>query len=273
MRLDFPAMMVLLVAVTGGIWAVDALFLSRRRRAAALEGAKGTGEGVGVAETMPPPVPKLVEYARSFFPVFLIVLLLRSFLAEPFRIPSGSMMPNLLVGDLILVNKFVYGIRLPVLENKLIELGSPERGDVVVFRYPQDPSTPFIKRIIGLPGDAIVYENKTLYVNGEPAPQAKIGTYTGIGSGRSMTGATLATETLDGREHDILFHSSYPSTRFETRVPEGSYFVLGDNRDNSRDSRFWGTVADELLIGKAFMIWMNWDNGQINWSRIGNSID
>ena len=266
--------MVLLVAVTGGIWAVDALFLSRRRRAAFMEGAGESADGGGaIAHSMAPPVPKLVEYARSFFPVFLIVLLLRSFLAEPFRIPSGSMMPNLLVGDLILVNKFVYGIRLPVLENKLIELGTPERGDVVVFRYPEDPATPFIKRIIGLPGDKIVYEDKVLSVNGEPAPQAVVGSYTGVGSGRNMTGASLRKEALDGREHDILVQPGYASGRFETEVPEGNYFVLGDNRDNSRDSRFWGTVPDELLIGKAFLIWMNWDNGQINWSRIGNSLD
>ncbi|NIM26731.1 MAG: signal peptidase I [Gammaproteobacteria bacterium] len=263
--------MVLLVLASGFIWALDALVLARRRRRAVPEVGE---EGEGDAAREPAPAPKIVEYARSFFPVFLIVLLLRSFLIEPFRIPSGSMMPTLLVGDFILVNKFVYGIRLPVSDRKIIEISKPERGDVVVFRFPEDPSTPFIKRVVGLPGDRIAYYNKVLYINGQQADQRLIGTYTGHGSGASMTGATLKQETLVDKIHPILIQAGYPSIDGKTVVPEGHYFVLGDNRDNSRDSRYWGTVADELLIGKAFTIWMNWDFGNgIDWERIGMGID
>ncbi len=188
MRFDFPTIMVLLVVASGLIWALDAFVLARRRRRA----VAGVAEGVdGEQAGEPRPAPKIVEYARSFFPIFLIVLLLRSFLIEPFRIPSGSMMPTLLVGDFILVNKFVYGIRLPVLDYKLFEVSQPERGDIVVFRYPLDPSTPFIKRVVGLPGDRIAYYNKVLYINGQQADQRLIGTYTGHGSGACNDGRRL----------------------------------------------------------------------------------
>ena len=271
MRFDFPTIMVLLVVASGLIWALDALVLARRRRSAVPDVAEGVD---GEQAAQPRPVPKIVEYARSFFPVFLIVLLLRSFLIEPFRIPSGSMMPTLLVGDFILVNKFVYGIRLPVSDYKLFEVSQPERGDVVVFRYPLDPSTPFIKRVVGLPGDRIAYYNKVLYINGQQANQRLIGTYTGHGSGANMTGASLKQETLKPITHPILIQTGYPSVDGKLVVPEGHYFVLGDNRDNSRDSRYWGTVPEELLIGKAFGVWMNWDLGNgIDWTRVGMSID
>jgi signal peptidase I len=264
MNLDFATILVLLVFVSGAIWAYDALILSRRRRReAALE------------EGREAPAPsKIVEYARSFFPIFLIVLVLRSFLVEPFRIPSGSMMPTLLIGDFILVNKFTYGIRLPVVDKKIIELGRPKRGDVVVFRFPEDPSIPFIKRVVGLPGDRVGYYNKQLYINGVLMPQEALGVYTGIGSGQSMTGADIRREDLDGVNHLILIEPGHPSLEGESVIPPGHYFVMGDNRDNSRDSRFWGTVPDENLIGKAFFIWMNWDwaGGGINWDRIGDVI-
>ena len=257
MRLDFPTIMFLLVVVSGGIWAWDALFLAPRRRAA--------------REDAPEP-PKVVEYARSFFPVFVIVLALRSFLVEPFRIPSGSMMPTLLIGDFILVNKFTYGIRLPILDKKIVELGFPQRGDVVVFRYPEDPSTPFIKRVVGIPGDRISYYNKVLYVNGDPAAQSELGTYVGTGKGANMTGASLKSEMSGQFEYRILLQQTpYPAMEGEIVIPDGNYFVLGDNRDNSRDSRYWGTVPDKYLIGKAFAIWMNWDHG-VDWSRLGMSI-
>jgi len=270
-RFDFPTVMVLLVVASGLIWALDVLVLARRRRSAVPEVG---GETDGEQDWEPGPVPKIVEYARSFFPVFLIVLLLRSFLVEPFRIPSGSMMPTLLVGDFILVNKFVYGIRLPVLDDKIFEVSQPERGDVVVFRYPKDPSIPFIKRVVGLPGDRIAYYNKVLYINGQQADQRPIGTYTGKGAGAGMTGASLRQETLGSITHPILVQSGYPTVDGELVIPEGQYFVLGDNRDNSRDSRYWGTVPEKLLIGKAFTIWMNWDFGNgIDWQRIGTSIE
>lgn len=273
MTLDFPTIMVLLVAVSGGIWALDAVLLAPRRRAA-VTGAGGEGR----AEPAP---PQIVEYARSFFPVFLIVLVLRSFLVEPFRIPSNSMMPTLLTGDFILVNKYTYGIRLPVLDYKLVELGAPERGDVVVFRAPQDPSTPFIKRVVGIPGDEIRYHRQTLFVNGQRVPQERTGSYTGSGSGAGMTGASLRRELLEGAPHDILVEqrgstsgSFHEMGEGRWVVPEGHYFVLGDNRDHSHDSRFWGFVPDRLLIGKAFVIWFNWDIGHgMNFRRIGDGIE
>lgn len=215
--------------------------------------------------------PLLVEYARSFFPIVLIVLLLRSFLVEPFRIPSGSMMPTLLVGDFILVNKFTYGIRLPVVNEKIIDVGEPERGDIVVFRFPKNPKVDYIKRVIGLPGDKIAYYNKKVYVNGKLAKQASLGRYQGVGQGRDMTGAELLLEDLTGVEHEILIIPRAPTVEGVFQVPEGHYFVMGDNRDNSNDSRYWGFVPEENLVGRAFFIWMNWDleNKGIAFERIG----
>ena len=251
---DFAAVLTALVLVSGAIWAFDSLVLAPRRRG-------------GEDERL----PLIVDYARSFFPIFVIVLLLRSFLVEPFRIPSGSMIPTLLVGDFILVNKYVYGIRLPVLNRKIIEIGSPRRGDVVVFRYPLDPSTPFIKRIVGLPGDSVAYRDKALFINGEKVSHVPLGSYVGVRSAAAHTGATVLREQLGETEHDIILTPGAGSLNGEYRVPEGHYFVLGDNRDNSRDSRFWGYVPDENLVGRAFFIWMNWDNGP-DLKRIGNTI-
>jgi signal peptidase I len=268
MSFDFAAVMVILVALSGLILLYDRLVLVPQRKARVPSPANAQGSE---AASKPPLV---VEYARSFFPIFLIVLLLRSFLVEPFRIPSGSMMPTLLIGDFILVNKFAYGIRLPVLNTKLIDIGSPKRGDVVVFRYPEDPTTPFIKRVVGLPGDHIAYYGKTLWINGKPVSQTPLGEYMGVGAGANMTGALLRNEQLEGVEHAILLEPEQTLPGTEMVIPEGHYFVLGDNRDNSKDSRFWGTVPDENLIGKAFMIWMNWDskNGGIDFGRIGDPI-
>lgn len=215
--------------------------------------------------------PLLVEYARSFFPVVLIVLLLRSFLVEPFRIPSGSMMPTLLIGDFILVNKFSYGIRLPVLNDKVIEMGEPERGDIVVFRFPKQPTVDYIKRVIGLPGDRIAYFDKKLYVNGKPVKQTSFGRYQGVGQGSNMTGAEYLEEDLTGVKHSILISHGAPTVEDVFVVPQGQYFVMGDNRDNSNDSRYWGTVPEANLVGKAFFIWMNWDwqNNGIAFDRLG----
>jgi signal peptidase I len=234
------------------------------------------GEGNEVLEQES--VPMWVDLARSLFPVFLIVLLLRSFLAEPFRIPSASMMPTLLIGDFILVNKYTYGLRLPVLNTKIVEINQPERGDVVVFRYPEDPSIPFIKRIVGLPGDRIAYDNlnKVLYVNEQPMTQDMLGVFNGVGSGSNMTGAEERLEHMNDGKHTILVMPDRLSQApyLHMVIPEGHYFVLGDNRDNSRDSRYWGTVPEENLIGKAFLIWMNfdWANGGIDWRRLGSRI-
>ncbi len=184
-------------------------------------------------------------------------------------------MPTLLIGDFILVNKFDYGLRLPVLNTKFIDNKTPERGDIVVFRYPEDPSIPFIKRVVGLPGDKVTYYDKVLYINDIPMEQILEGRYNAYGSGKPMDGASLRIEDLDGIEHNILLIPGRNSQELERIVPEGHYFVLGDNRDNSKDSRFWGFVPDENLIGRAFMIWMNWDskNGGIDFSRIGSMIE
>lgn len=285
MNFDFAAILVGLTALTGIIWGLDHLFFARARaERAALPGAEAKE-------------PLAVEYARSFFPVILIVLLVRSFLAEPFRIPSSSMMPTLLVGDFILVNKFAYGLRLPVLDTKFIPLGEPERGDVVVFRYPGyscegreersgarcgEPFVPvprqdYIKRVVGLPGDEVVYRNKTLYLNGKLVQSDQLGRYIGTGSGRDMTGAELRREQLGEVQHETLRWANsgfVPMGEGQFTVPAGHYFVMGDNRDNSEDSRFWGFVPENKLVGKAFLIWMNWDgkNGGVDFGRLGTVI-
>lgn len=263
MNYDFSFWLLLSAIITGLIWAGYELLLR-----------------FGVMQPSPPmggetTEPWLVDYSRSFFPVILIVLLLRSFLVEPFRIPSASMMPTLLIGDFILVNKFAYGVRLPVTRSKVYEVGAPQRGDIVVFRYPKDPRVDYIKRVIGLPGDRIGYVRKQLYVNGQPIRQTPLTTYIGAGSGGSMTGALRLEEDLTGVVHDILIREGQPSYKEgETTVPDGQYFVMGDNRDNSHDSRFWGTVPEENLVGKAFMIWMNWDwdDPGIAFERLGNRL-
>lgn len=229
-------------------------------------------------------LPMTVEYARSFFPIFLIVLLLRAFLVEPFRIPSGSMMPTLLVGDFILVNKFTYGIRMPVTKKKLVELGEPERGDIVVFRWPVNDRLDYIKRVVGLPGDRVAYRNKTLYINGEPAKARPIGQYQPEGSGMRALGSEERLEQLGDVEHSILVNplvpDFHPSCSFlgtrEVTVPSGHYLMVGDNRDDSNDGRCWGFVPEENLVGKAFFVWLSWDwqrSGFLAPSRIGTIND
>ncbi len=272
MTVDFPLILVLATVITGVIWAVDRAFWASGRRAEAERLRQAGADEETIAEQAGDPV--LVEYARSFFPVILVVLLLRSFVAEPFRIPSGSMMPTLLVGDFILVNKFAYGLRLPVLDTKVIKVGEPKRGDVVVFRYPKDPSTDYIKRVIGLPGDHISYYHKVVYVNGKAMTQVPDGVYVGEGGGSSMTGADRRVENLNGVKHQILIEPGQATVEGEFVVPPGHYFVMGDNRDNSNDSRYWGTVPEGNLVGKAFLIWMSWDwnGGGLHLGRIGDVI-
>ncbi len=276
MNFDFQGFMLLLLVVSGVLWALDYWQWAPKRRAAektARAAMKPPIDEKKLAEIFKEPT--YVEYAKSFFPIILIVFVMRSFLVEPFRIPSGSMMPTLLVGDFILVNKFTYGVRLPVAGTKILDLGEPERGDVVVFRYPKDPSLDYIKRVVGLPGDRVGYFNKMIYINGKPVAQEETGRYVGIGSGFESTGASLRNEKLGEAEHQILIDSDQRAREGEIVVPEGEYFVMGDNRDRSNDSRFWGTVPEDHLVGKAFMIWMNWDSsaGGVEWGRMGNSID
>lgn len=273
--LDFTLFLVLATALSGAVWALDRLFFAKHRAPAAGVTAPAEGEAPsGTGE----PVP--VEYARSFFPVLLLVLLIRSFLGEPFKIPSSSMMPTLLIGDFVLVNKFSYGLRLPVLHTKILDTGSPQRGDVMVFRFPgRGPDDPqkgvdYIKRVVGLPGDVIEYRDKQIFVNGEAVPLVPDGVFVGVGQGRGETGDRLLTETLGTHTHQILHRDpeSRGSGRFE--VPTGHYFVMGDNRDNSLDGRFWGFVPDENLVGRAVLIWMNFDSraGGVDFSRIGTVI-
>ncbi len=208
----------------------------------------------------------LVEYSRSFFPVLLFVLVIRSFIFEPFRIPSGSMMPTLVEGDFIFVKKYSYGLRLPVTETKFVETGSPQRGDVIVFRLPSDPRINYIKRVIGLPGDTVVYERHRLTINGETIDL-------NFGE-REFGNVPVFVEDLDGRVHDILIHNAEFSTRDGTyRVPEGQYFVMGDNRDRSKDSRFINAIPEEFLVGEAVRVWMNFIPWNMpDWGRIGTKI-
>jgi signal peptidase I len=261
---DFELVLVSAVAVTGIIWLIDKLFLASKRQ------LKSSG--------LTSPEPILVEYSKSFFPVLLAVMLLRSFLYEPFRIPSGSMMPSLLVGDFILVNKFTYGLRLPVIHTKVTEGVKPERGDVMVFRFPGDESVDFIKRVIGLPGDHVTYYGRRITINGKALPVEFEKVYEGQGTGSTnMKGADIYIETQGDHSYTMMTDSNFLSTREgEWVVPEGYYFMMGDNRDHSNDGRYWGFVPEQNLVGKAVRIWMHWDwrdgGSGLDLSRIGKKI-
>jgi signal peptidase I len=256
--MDFSLLLVVAVAVCGLIWLLDLLWWrpARRRNLATAEAATSEGLDERAREkVLKEPWP--VDYARSFFPVLLVVLVLRSFLVEPFQIPSGSMRPTLEVGDFILVNKYAYGLRLPVTHTRFVDLGEPERGDVMVFRFPNEPSVNFIKRVVGLPGDTIRYEDKQLYVNGEPVPNRLLET-----NPSEQPGEELLKEFLGEQPHRIYNNPQDPGPRVrELEVPEGHYFTLGDNRDHSNDSRYWGFVPEENIVGRAFAVWMHWDGG------------
>lgn len=221
-----------------------------------------------------------VEYSRSLFPILLLVLLFRSFLYEPYRIPSGSMIPNLLVGDFILVDKFSYGLRWPVINHLFFPMGKPQRGDVMVFKHPNEVNKTLIKRVIGLPGDHIQYINKHLYINGELATQAPVGIYHGRWDDNLPAQLTVQqrAEQLDDNAHDILvIGQSDKSIAQEWTVPAGHYFMMGDNRDVSHDSRAWGFVPEDRIVGKASTIWMHFHCRQgfdcFDFSRIGDSIN
>lgn len=259
--MNFALILFLFVLFTGVLWAINH-FWARKRRSADTKD------------------PWWVEYGGSFFPVILAVFLLRSFLVEPFKIPSGSMIPTLMVGDFILVNKFTYGIRLPVINKKIVELNTPKRGDVVVFRYPPDPSLDYIKRVVGLPGDHVEYRNKKLVINGQEVKHESAGDY--LDPARLYYTPRFK-EALGDVQHSVLIDPdasgfvrpivSFPNSDqchynndgISCQVPIGHYFVMGDNRDNSQDSRFWGFVPDQNLVGKAFFIWFNFGDLQ----RIG----
>jgi signal peptidase I len=268
---DFSLMLVDVGGTAGIVWAVDHWFFAKRRLASAM--AAGTAPGQ-VRE------PIAVEYARSFFPVIVLVLVIRSFIFEPFRIPSDSMMPTLYDGDFIFVSKFSYGLRLPVTNTLVLPTGTPQRGDVIVFRLPPNPKINYIKRLVGLPGDRVrVDEMNNLYVNDKLMPQVPGPAYRGPKQDFSIyTGAPTATETLGTKVHALMFSRSQPRPG-EWVVPAGHYFFMGDNRNNSKDSRFDnepdapGFVPAENLVGKAVRIWLNLDtrDGPL-WGRIGHGI-
>lgn len=261
MSWNFSLILFVALVITGFVWALDRLMLRKKRD----KDAKS---------------PWWVEYGASFFPVILFVFVLRSFIVEPFRIPSGSMLPTLKAGDLILVNKYAYGIRLPIVHNKVVSLGDPARGDVMVFRYPVDPAVDYIKRVVALPGDEVAYLNKRLYINGQEVPVERDGDFF---EPDRMAFAAQYIEKLGAVDHKIIVDNNIrqdlrPIWRFPgrencefnfegliCRVPEGVYFMMGDNRDNSLDSRFWGFVPESHIVGKAFFIWMNFSEP----SRIG----
>ncbi|HET7765276.1 MAG TPA: signal peptidase I [Burkholderiales bacterium] len=254
--MNFALILFVLLVVTGAFALADAVYFRKQRR-------KDDKE------------PWWIEYPKSFFPVILIVFLLRSFLVEPFKIPTGSMVPTLLVGDFILVSKFAYGIRLPLINRKIVAIGEPHRGDVMVFRYPVDPSVDYIKRVVGLPGDKVSYENKVLSINGVVQPRKQVSDY--LNRERVHYSARFE-EALSGVQHAIIQESdasaavpfsqpfpyrencNYNAEGVTCTVPPGHYFVMGDNRDNSADSRVWGFVPDENIVGKAFFIWFNFSD-------------
>lgn len=256
----FALFMIVILVVTGFIWLLDIIVLRKSRAAGASE-------------------PILVEYAKSFFPVILVVFFVRSFIVEPFKIPSGSMMPTLLAGDYILVNKFTYGLRVPILNNTFFEINHPSRGDVFVFHFPPEPSIDYIKRVVGLPGDKIRYQNKRLTINGKLLDVQDVGDYEYMLPGLNSMTAREYREQLGSVNHSILIHDvvgNYDADAIgakfandeEVTVPAGHYLAMGDNRDNSSDSRVWGFVPEKNLVGKAFYIWMNFDQG----SRIGTVV-
>jgi signal peptidase I len=269
--MGFAAVLLLAAALTGGIWLADVVV---RRQQPEMK-------RTAVTATM-------VDTARSFFPVILIVFLLRSFLYEPFKIPSESMLPTLRVGDFILVNKFAYGTRLPVINKKVIERGDPQRGDVMVFRLPENPAKDLIKRVVGLPGDRIEYRNKRLSINGQPVELQALPQATEADRRLNLTGLAPFRETFNGKPHIILTRPEMPPINpagirrfpnieqceyradgFTCTVPAGHYFAMGDNRDNSDDSRYWGFVPDENIVGKAMLVWMNWSDMK----RAGTTIE
>ena len=252
-----------LVGITGlalVLWAVDRFIVTPRARRAAGEGGEL------------PPKSKIFEYAAAFLPVLLVVLCIRSFLYEPYRIPSGSMQPTLEIGDFIFVNKFAYGLRLPVTNTTVVQLGRPKRGDVVVFKLPSDSRANFIKRMVGLPGDVIEYRNKRLHINGEPIEVSEPVPL----NPASPYSVRKAVEVLGEAGHDIHFMPGRISREGSFRVPAGHYFVMGDNRDNSRDSRYPGVgyIPEDRLVGRAERIWFNWEIGSMpEWGRIGDAIN
>lgn len=297
---NFSLILFVLTIGTGVVWVLDVFYLAKKRRARAdavlaefdARNAKLAGEGIkpdnngrAALQASLMRQPTWIEYSGSFFPVIALVFGLRSFLYEPFKIPSTSMVPTLQVGDLILVNKYTYGIRLPIINKKIIEVGHPQRGDVMVFKYPENMTLDYIKRVVGVPGDTVTYRNKRLIVNGQQVSYKPLPDYL---DEETLSYSKLLTENLNGVAHQILNNPRAPSyvsnphdfpnrdlctydaEGFTCKVPAGQYFMMGDNRDNSLDSRYWGFVPDKNIVGKAFFIWLNLNSFPNNLGRIGS---
>jgi signal peptidase I len=267
MDIDFPLVLVSLVAFCGALWLLDSLLFKKIRLEAVNEYMRGSGK-VPDEDAMAQKIeelsrePLVIEYAKSFFPVLLLVLALRSFLVEPFTIPTGSMIPTLEVGDFVLVNKYAYGLRLPVIGTKIMDVDDPRRGEVMVFVPPGEDSN-YIKRVIGVPGDIVRYEGNNLYINGELIEKEFVRPVMISSMGEERPGE-LYTETIGGVEHAAQFFTSTSRvirSRSTWVIPNGHYFMMGDNRDNSQDSREWGTVPEENIVGKAIAVWMHKEPG------------
>jgi signal peptidase I len=257
MNFNFELILFYATLITGLISLADMLWFAKKRKPSAK-------------------LPILIDYSRSFFPVLLVVFLLRSFLYEPFRIPSASLEPTLLTGDFILVNKYQYGIRIPVVHKKIFDIHEPKRGDIIVFRWPPNTSINFIKRVIGLPGDKVSYINKELIINGQKIPQTFIQKEKVKDESGVILEALKKEEDLLGIKHLIYVNPDKTSEDYKNIVvPEGMYFVMGDNRDDSADSRYWGFVPEENIVGKANLVWLSWngDNINVRWKRIGTVIN
>ncbi|MCK4869483.1 MAG: signal peptidase I [Gammaproteobacteria bacterium] len=257
LSVDFPLILTVLVIISGLVALFDMLFLRKKRKLVKKK------------------QPKLIEYAREFFPVLLIVLLIRSFLVQPYHVPTGSLEPTILPGDFIAVNQFAYGLRLPVLNTKVLDVGEPKRGDIALFRYPKNPAKIYIKRVIGVPGDHIVYRHKILMINGKIIPKHSVGMALDVEPGSLPIPVYKKIENLFGIKHKIYqWQQGGFLGSVDVVVPKGHYFMMGDNRDNSGDSRVWGFVPEKNLVGKAYIIWMSWDseNNSVRWHRIGKVI-
>lgn len=262
MSIDFPLILLSVIVFSGAVILVDFIFCLYKHEKF-LEKKKR---------------PVIIEYSRAFFPVLLLVFCIRSFLVQPYRVPTGSLEPTVLPGDFILVNQFDYGIRLPIWAKKILSVGEPTRGQIALLYYPVDHHFTFVKRVIGLPGDHISYIHKVLYINGKEQSQKFIGNVTRLENGQLMTYQEYQ-EDLNGVKHDIFELANQSAHNFYNLiVPKHEYFVMGDNRDNSDDSRYWGFVHEHALIGRALFVWMNWDSNAahwydyIRWNRIGNKL-